>query len=288
MDEYFRLLRQGHVLELTVDAQLGDLSVIVSQSCDVVQPKREFLQVAPLVEINNKAVRRGAMKKENPRFPVVTTEERILFADLAQIRSLPKTEVEDVRVLHDLSITDTRDARDFGLAVGRWFGRFAVPDKVQPWLAPVQTLIREKHDSPDSPLGKILQRVAEVRIEAVDWDTTPVELTLHVIAKAGSVPTIPDDADLSRIGSMPSDLTKVCEAILSERDPIRQAMLWGTFAESLADKCAPKGQYKGDPEVTGAVLSVSGELSSDDEFPLSRARRSEQLDVDFLSDPTPY
>lgn len=288
MDEYFRLLRQGHVLELTADAQLGGLGVIVSQSCDVVQPKREFLQVAPLVEIPDEAVRRAAMKKENPRFPAVTTEEQMLFADLAQIRSLPKTEVKGVRVLHALSITDTRDARDFGLAVGRWFGRFAVPDEVQPWLASVQTLIREKHDSPDSPLGKILQRVAEVRIEAVDWDATPVELTLHVIAKAGAVPTIPDDADLTTIGPMPSDLTKVCEAILSEGDPIRQAMLWGAFAESLASKCVPKGRYARDPEIVGAVSSVSGELSSDDEFPLSRIRRSEQLDVDFLSDPTPY
>ncbi|MCT2357009.1 hypothetical protein M3G54_01340 [Brevibacterium casei] len=178
--------------------------------------------------------------------------------------------------------------REFGLAIGRWFSRFALPDEVQPWLAPVQDLIRSKHDNPGSPLGKVLQQVAEVRVEAVRWDESPFTLTLHVIAKSGTVPTVPEDADLVSAGSVPRDLNAICEEIEVEAEPIRRALLWSAFAEALAGRCKLKPKFASKPEVRDAVASVVGELSSDDEFSLARVRRSEQLDVDFLSDPVPY
>lgn len=189
---------------------------------------------------------------------------------------------------HPYSLKDAREAREFGLAVGRWFGRFAVLDEVQPWLMPVQNLIRAKYEKPASALGQVLQHVAEVRVEAEDWSNLPVSLTLHVIVEAGRVPSIPEDADLSQVGKLPSELDAICAAILAEKNPVRLAILWTSFADALASRCLPRAKDAEDPAIRDAVESISGELSSDDEFPLSRVRRSEQLDIDFLSDPTPY
>jgi hypothetical protein len=42
-----------------------------------------------------------------------------------------------------------------------------------------------------------------------------------------------------------------------------------------------------DPQVRAAVSHLTAEVVSADEFPLTRVRRSEILDVDHLSGPTP-
>jgi hypothetical protein len=42
------------------------------------------------------------------------------------------------------------------------------------------------------------------------------------------------------------------------------------------------------PDVTQAVAEIVGIVSSDDEFNLAQYRRSERLDLDYLSPPTPY
>ena len=287
-DNGFRLLRQGQVLEIYDTAGLSGKFVIVSQSCDIVQSKREFVQLAPLVPLSDEVMLRGALKKENPRYPLVSSVDGGLFADLAQITSVAKDSFREAPVPQTYGPENAQEAREFGLAVGRWFGRFAVPDEVQPWLMPVQNLIRSKYDKPASPLGQVLQHVSEVRVEAEDWGALPVSLTLHVIVKAGDIPTIPEDADFSAVGSLPSDLDGVCSAILIETNPVRLAMLWAAFANVLASKCSPRTKDAEDPAVGDAVRDITGELSADDEFPLSRVRKSEQLDIDFLSEPTPY
>lgn len=289
MDEnHFRLLRQGQVLELSGIAGLSGLFVIVSQSCDIVQPKRELIQLAPLVQLVDELVHQTAVNKENPRYPRIAMMDGGYFADLAQVVSVPKSSFAEPPIPHSFSLEDPREAREFGLAIGRWFGRFALPDEVQPWLAPVQNLIRSKYDKPASPLGRVMQQIAEVRVEAGDWSTLPVSLTVHVIAMAGCVPTIPEDADISQVGTLPSELNAICAAILVENEPVRLATLWAMFADALASRCSPRAKDADDPAIREAVRSITGELSSDDEFPLSKVRRSEQLDIDFLSGPAPY
>lgn len=286
--DYFAGLRQGRVLELSGHAEIEGLYVVVSQSCDVVQTKREFIQLAPAVQLQDQEVLRSALKRENPRYPLLVESEETLFADLARIVSLEKASVQGAVERRDIAFCDALAEREFGLAVGRWFSRFALPDEVQPWLVPVQELIRSKHDNPGSPLGKVLQQVAEVRVEAARWDKGPFELTLHVIVKSGALPTVPEEADYASVGSLPSGLNDICEAIEVERSAIRRALLWTAFAEALATRCKLKPRFEAIPEIRAAVASVSGGLSSDDEFSLARVRRSEQLDVDFLSDPAPY
>ena len=284
----FWALRQGHVLDATGCAGLEGLHVVVSQSCDVVQPKRELLQLAPLVQLEDADLRRGALGKANPRYALVLSGVTPQFADLAKIFSIEKATVLDAPVFNDAAFSGELDARDFGLAIARWFGRFAFPDEVQPWLAPAQELIRAKYNRPTSVLGKVLHEIAEIRVGAASWSKLPIDLTLHVVVKAGSMPSVPEDADMSKVGTVPEDLNDVCDAILIATDPLRRSVLWAAFAEALAARCTPKGRMADDKAVLEAVESISGEASADDEFPLTKVRRSEQLDIDFLSDPAPY
>ncbi|MCT2360152.1 hypothetical protein M3G54_17445, partial [Brevibacterium casei] len=92
--EYFAGLRQGRVLDLSARSGMNGLYVVVSQSCDVVQSKRDFIQLAPVVQLDDGDARRSAVKRENPRFPMLAEAEGGLFADLARIVSVEKIHVQ--------------------------------------------------------------------------------------------------------------------------------------------------------------------------------------------------
>lgn len=282
-------LRQGDVLAVGDEKKLV---AIVSQTCDIVQEKRESIQVCPLVNLNeNQVVERSARYRENPRYVLVGRENSQLFADLARIYSMSKSDLTDVTRSADstLMFESSFVTREFGLAVGRFFSRFAVPDGIQPWLAPLQSLIREKYRKENSELGRVLREVVEIRVEASDWEAPKATLTIHVICKAGSVPSLPD-SDMQSLSDLSKwDLNKVLSNLLKDDvDAPLRVSLWHAFAQCLADRCKPKSKTMEDPDVALAVAEVEAVLWSDDEFPLSKVRRSEQLDIDFLSDPTPF
>lgn len=303
-DEYFRSLRQGQVVVLEGLTVADGAYVIVSQSCDLVQEKREMIQLAPIVEISDQALQRGALNQENPRYPAVCRREKPTFADLGKIVSLEKELVVGSDLGEGIDPSEDVDSRNFGLAVARWFGRFAFPNDVQPWLAPLQKLIREKYDRPSSALGRVLHHVSEIRVEAAsptpntlegrasssDWARRPLKLILHVVVDAGTLPTVDDDdmEDFSRyLASPPKSLDSACEALLESKDRVERLALWHAVTDFLAERCRVRGHASGDRGVNEAVQSIEPQLWSDDEFPSSKYRKSEQLDVDFLSDPTP-
>jgi hypothetical protein len=57
------------------------------------------------------------------------------------------------------------------------------------------------------------------------------------------------------------------------------------LAEAWAARCFPQGNPA--QSVRDAVAGIVAEVVPADEFPLTRVRRSEQLDLDHLSSPTP-
>jgi hypothetical protein len=266
-------------------------SVVISQTCDVVLPKRPTVVIAEIVELEEKDARR-AKAGHNPRYVRV---EGMRFADLSRITSLEKSELIEISSRESADLASERDKRDFGIAIGRWFGRFAFPDDVVPWLSPLEEQIREKYEKPESPLGKVLQDVVEIRVEATDWLATPLTLTLHVIARAGSVPD-PDGLDeptkalvgrLRKPSGEPKSPSDVASVLNSATDDTTRSYCWDVLVESLAMLCVPKAS-KSSPSVAGAVADVDGLLWTDDQFPLARVHRSEILDVDYLSSPQPF
>jgi hypothetical protein len=300
MEAFFREVRQGHVCACPTNSpELFSCfppgttqAVVVSQTCDVVLPKRPTVALAPVVELTGD-VAQQATRRENPRYvhlPLLSGDQ---FGDLAFLHSFDKTALSGAWFVEGVDPDDDEAARALSLAVGRWFSRFPVPDDVVPWLNPLLAVVRQKYRKPKSPLGRILQDVVEIRIEAERWSVRPLDLTLHVIVKAGVIPTLENDeidkaaaseafAAREEIGS-PTDIASM---LVNDQNDKRKATLWPLLAESMASICHPVG---GDvPEsVANAVRRIVAELWEDDQFPLSHVRRSELLDVDFLSEGRP-
>jgi hypothetical protein len=65
--------------------------------------------------------------------------------------------------------------------------------------------------------------------------------------------------------------------------------LWLALAEAWAARCTPRERDKGEKAIAEAVADgvVAADIVSEDEYSLARYRRSEQLDVEHLSPPTP-
>ena len=298
-DLFFSEVRQGHVFELrtalrgaggVLPASTTHVAV-VSQSCDVIQPKRPTVTVAVVASLEGD-LRRQAANQEVPRYVHLAVLGPDKFADLSWIHSYPKQELLGLPYEPGIDLDNDNDVRSFALATGRWFSRAALPNDVVPWLQPLVELIRDKYRRPASPLGRVLADVVEVRVEAEHWSHRPLQLTLHVIVRAGTIPTLDgDDTDetssaAARLNGKLRRPTEIAEILVAASKPVVKATLWPLFAESLADCCKPKPEQR-TPGVDSAVGDIVALISDDDEFPLSRIRMCELLDLDYLSDPYP-
>lgn len=289
---YFQERRQGDIVSLAAPGPgVPEDFVVISQSCDVVLPKRENVLLAPLVEIADEVTKRGALNRENPRYVPLPLDSMGRFADLNGIMAYTKESVAGASARAGIDPADGQIVRDFGLAVGRWFGRFAFPDEIQPWLEPLQKQIRDKYESPTSPLGQVLHRIAEIRVEADSWVSQPSSLVVHIIVAAAWMPIVNDDDD-AFIGATAEPgsertLATIAEEILKTNGSVRTIALWDELGWALAAACRPRSKFSENEAVQTAVAKVEAAVWTDDDFPLSRYRKSEQLDVDFLSDPVP-
>lgn len=285
VEVYFQQRRQGDLLRLIGPEGIG-VYAIVSQTCDVVLPKRETILLAPATTELSDTARIGADDRSNPRYLKVSD----YYIDLAKIHYHDKDGVNGATVVHPIDPTDHLRSRDFSLSVGRWFSRFAFPDEVHPWLSPLQKLIRSKYTKEQSPLHQVLQDVVEVRIEADQWFEPKRNLVVHLIVKEAALPLLPTGmttAPLKRdTGTTTQTPSEVAAKMLGHDRPISNK-LWEEFAWSLTDVCRPTPKELSDQSIKDAVYDVTAEVWSDQDFPLARYRQSEQLDIDFLSEPQP-
>lgn len=254
--------------------------VIVSQTCDVVLPKRPTISLAPLRRLSPEEA--NAARLENPRYVGWSTADLTdVHVDLADIQTLKKTVIGHEVVRIPAGIAQSEKVR---LAVGRWFGRFAFPDDVQRLLSPLESIVRSKYQKDQSPLGQLLQSVVEFRVQSNDWNAPVQELTIHVVVEAGLMP----DLEISSFNGEANDRREV-RALSDIAVQLRQAShlsldeqrsLWNEFAESIRELCTGPNS-----SMTNAdqVVAVDVQLWSDDEFPLSLVRKTERLDLDYLS-----
>jgi hypothetical protein len=135
-----------------------DGAVMLSQTCDVTLADRLAVQVAPLVRLPEPSASEARGGKR-PRYVHVPAVGPTSFADLEIIGTLTKpylaTRTRTPGVVSDDEI------RRFGRAIARRFGRFAFPDEVVPWLAPLQDVVASKAVKPASPEGQALAHVVE-------------------------------------------------------------------------------------------------------------------------------
>lgn len=267
--------------------QETDSVVLVSQSCDASLPHRERIQIAPLVHLKAADDVREAASGLRTRYVAVPRAGKDCYADLDAITTVAKTAL--VTCERVPGVESDVEVREFAFSVSRRYGRFAYPDQVVECLNPLTDALRAKARKEKSPLGQAVASVHSIRVHCEDWTRTPHQLTLIVILEAEVVPLDPDD-----VGEPPDDLDaptdenlkgqiNKCAKYLGETSHSQsdRYFAWQYLIEIWARQCEAAAQSKG---LTGSVSSVTAQLASVDEFPLSRVLRTESLDLDYLSD----
>lgn len=264
-----------------------DGAVAISQSCDAAHPGRERIQIAPLVLLENSSDLAEAAAGRRPQYVAVPQLGEGYFADLDGITTVFKSAL--LPCTRELGVKTDSEVRDFAFSVARRFGRFAYPDEVVECLRPVTEAIRKKARKEQSPMGKALADVHSFRVSCEDWSRTPRELTLIVVMQAGAVPLDPDEVGEVPDGLAPPTEERLGPQITDYANRLSRSGLtradryygWQYLADAWALQCQVEAKGQG---LADAVASVTAELVSVDDFPLSRFERTEALDLDYLSD----
>lgn len=266
---------------------------IVSQSCDVVLPHRLNVQVAPLIELagNDARAARDGKRSQYAHLPQLGENT---FADLDQVSTVAKSALSGKYVSRGVEGDD--ETRRFAGAVARRFGRFAFPDDVSDAMKALRDLVQSKAPKPQSPFGKVLTEVLELRAESKAWAEEASAVTLAFVLVPGALPTLPDDDPGPRPPSVdkfePNEatakvrLTEIAEALMDTNltwNAYERFWLWTQLADAAALLCEAQGKRAN----ASRHPTFIGEVISGDEFPLTRVRRSEIVDLDHLSAPTP-
>ncbi|TFD74873.1 hypothetical protein E3T54_13060 [Cryobacterium sp. Sr8] len=270
---------------------------IISQTCDIVLSSRPNVIVAKVVQLPA-ADAKQATEGFRPRYVGLPDGGECMFVDLEHIHAVSKIALLGKTFVRAVNQDDAGAVRRFSFLVGRRFSRFAFPDAITHWFDPLRKTIEDKYSNPDSPLGRALSHVVELRVQADNWNAPLANVTLHVIVKSGSLPEVADEhvfpeASLAKWLRPNGDLTRTSSAIADRLCPAHGPKpsnwdayhLWSALGEALANECRPKAKFASQPGVSGAISSISGQIWSEDEFSLTLYRDTEMLDLDHLSVP---
>lgn len=266
--------------------QEADSVVVVSQSCDASLPHRKRIQIAPLVRLKDADDVREAASGLRTRYVAVPRAGEDFFADLDGITTVAKTALVTCDRVAGVESDD--EVRDFAFSVSRRYGRFAYPNEVVDCLNPLTEALKAKARKENSPLGRALAVVHSIRVQCEDWTRPPHQLTLIVLLEANVIPfpddvgEPPDDLDAPTDENFKGQINK-CVKYLGETSHTQsdRYFAWQYIIEIWARQCEAEAQSRG---LTGSVSSVTAQLASIDDFPLSSVLRTESLDLDYLSD----
>jgi hypothetical protein len=279
-------------------------AVLLTQTCDAIRPEKPTVTLAPIAHLDGDTAS-NARDGKLLRYVPVPSAGLDVFADLSVIATVDKARLLTLPREAGIDPANDDEVRKFGRAIGRRFGRFPFPDEVVPWLRPLEVVVQSKHDK-DSPEGAAMRDIVELRVEAVGgWQNPPYALTLCVIVKPGVVPAFPDDEqpacppDLAawlrtETGQLRQASGAIANKLVTERRRAPSSAsvywLWLSLAEAWAARCTPDIRKCSPGEaakIQAAVSGIDADVIEESGFDLYRYRRSEQLDVDHLSPPTP-
>lgn len=264
--------------------------VLVNQSCDALRARR--LQVAPIVRLSDAEVRLAASGRR-PRYVPVRLRGEMLFADLEGITTVRRECLEGMGKSGSCLSTpdEERLARDL---VSRRFGRFPFPNPVVEWCRPLQDKIAPKAKG-EGNQGALLRKVTCIRIEEEgDWRGPLVyTLSLSFLVEPKTLPLVGDDEGF---GCLPREIDgllgvtkkaelpdKIADFILRADELGLSAAtvcdLWQRMVDCWVGRCNEVYGGKGNIE----RVFGKGEVVSENEYTFDMYRRSEQLDLDYLS-----
>lgn len=279
--------RQGDVLALTTsltfpgcDSPVSQV-LIVSQTCDVVQSKREFVILAPIESCAKLDFDDAKKGRRSSLIAVDGSEGSEKVARLDLICAHPKCSIEG-EVLCRLSgnSESSEEARGLAHNIGNYFSRFPIPDAARNSFEGLVKRLRS--DSRKPVRERVLNDVLQVRVAArPGWLANDCCIRIFLLIEAGSFPQQDwSDADLGR-GVAPLELEKyenlsiadVYSRLASEKKAPIRSRLWERFGDCLQELTHPEGP----------VSSIEVEVVSEDCFTYSDWRRSESLNLEALS-----
>lgn len=296
--------RQGDVIEFSrfVHQKSGDPDhllasvstateklVVVTQTCDIVRPvsRRPFVQLAAVVSVDEGRARK-LREGTTPHLIHLPALGPNAFADLDRVMTWEKQTL--VAYERAPAVRDEDERRKLRDSIGRKFSRFPFPDDFTISIEWLRDRIIDKHDKPVSAEGRLLRQVMQIRATAnPDWDSAAASIDLTFVLEEGQLPScegLPEPSDQTRkwFDEKPRDSTAIAEKICAIMDGPADATgrdediiwLWSRLVEAWLARCTP----------TGAIRELGADVVNGEEFGLIRYLNSEQLDLDYISEPT--
>lgn len=301
-------LRQGDVVGLPhlmlpsdIDAEAVSMPtpggvVVLSQTCDVVQPSKTRCMVAPVVPDTDKATLSAARKGQKPLhlyLEPTASEPSPCVADMEYAVSVPKKVLAGSPIVaRYVEQASGKPARAVAWRVGRAFSRFPFPDEVYPVFARLRRQAQDKAGSTGN-FGRVLDLVEDLRVSADQWSSPGRVLTLYIVVAEERLIAI-DDIDprwrwsKDRVVGLRDDetesglsLDRACELILANLDGDESSLahLWRVFGAKVQSNLLA-------PALNDEVVSFDVLVLSDTEMTFRQHQHSESLDLEVLSDST--
>lgn len=297
MDSLFGSLKQGDILRLpaqcmsTSDFSDGDIA-IVSQTCDVRNSNREFISIAPVIEVDRS--QQSNIKKGRKPLLVAVGSDPKLAVNMERITSLPREELlGSVRIDETVQYASGSEASSLSNRIGRAFSRAALPDEVNIVLAKFSSKLRDKYFK-SSKVAEALDFLIDIRVGCSDWNEPRRELTLFLllpkelltsadfidegwywgkdkIGKFDSAAKRLEELDLEQTANL------ICDSNRFETPLGMKYSLWERYADLLFE------QYF-ESELNEEVGSVEFEIVSSLDFNFDQYLRTESLEFTALSD----
>ncbi|MGN8027169.1 hypothetical protein [Microbacterium sp. 22242] len=284
--------------EIYVGSELVDCPdgvVIISQTCDLVRPvERPNIVVAKAVRLDP-GVANDALRGKRPRWVAVREEPDVVFADLEMISSISKSAALELSVERSIPDHQWDAQRRFAQRVGRRFSRLALPDNVVPWFGGLSDLVLSKAGKPNSPVGRAIEAIAEIRVAADDWTRIGASVDLYIVLEPGELPMLPDEpeewtpssSDEKSLRTMAGVAERLFPANGVRPSGAERNALWWRVAEFVQEIIVPTGPFAQVSAVKEAIASVAVSIVDETEFTMAQYRRSDELDLSHLSPPLP-
>ncbi|WP_141746561.1 hypothetical protein [Streptomyces sp. LUP30] len=274
-------LREAEGVPLaTADVQPPELAIldsmepggyaVVSQTCDVVRhvSVQPFIQLCPVRSIPADQLRQ-IQKYESTQFVWLPQLGEDQAADLTRTFTVEKSVLVGQEPIHGVETDE--EIRNFAAVVARRFGRFAFPDDLHDSMVRFRSKIVSKHGK-GSDEGSALRQIHQIRAEALpNWGAESIEVVLHFILE----PTVLPEVETWPKGSPNLPSVSIVEAArnVATSSGTDGVKAWMALAHAWVSLCEP----------TGVIKSISAQVTTTELFSMEDIRRTEQLDMDYLS-----
>lgn len=251
--------------------------VLLTQTCDVVRAvaDKPRIQIAPLVTVEPQHIKRS-QHGHRPNLVHIPGGGENAFAALDQMQTVEKAFLLGRRRTAGVATPD--ESRRLARFLGRYFSRFPFPDHVSASLRALESVFRDKYDHPNSPQGKLLEQLLEVRAQPLDgeWSDQTSQVSLTFIFSPGAVPDLlepPDEHDDIALVVAKQRPTDIAEMLVDEQDPGRQMLLWYGLVEAWVAMCSKQPP----------LAEIEGNVNSSDVITAQELWLSDVLDLEHLS-----